>query len=77
MVVVFFFVRSFFELQDIIEVEIPLPQSDDEEVVVSDLLLTNTWDSIGAVTVINGVGTGVVAGDGRVRHSEVERDGMR
>jgi hypothetical protein len=76
--VLFFFVRSFLELQVIIEVEIVLPQSDNVAVVVSTLLLKNPWDSVvGAVTVINGVGTGVVAGDGRVRHSDVDNDGMR
>jgi hypothetical protein len=68
----FFFARSFFELQVIKEVE-----SDNEAVVLSVLLLENPWDSVGAVIVINGVGTGVVAGDGSVRHSDVERDGMR
>lgn len=32
---------------------------------------------VGGVKVINGVGTGVVVGDGRVKHSDVERDGIR
>lgn len=34
-------------------------------------------DSGGAVIVITGAGTGVVRGEGSIRHSEVERDGIR
>ena len=77
-----FLVRSFLvELLSLLSVgellDVLFLLLDDLTGISSALMSEIGGDSGGAVMVITGAGTGVVRGEGSIRHSEVERDGIR